>query len=1038
MYIERINQNKAFPNSSINFKLDISNPTYFLLSQGLLKIAYKYNKETDTFTYYAYSKLGASQLIFFYLSVDSSGSVKYESRNESSAYGLYRFLLNKEAGKDKEALSLIYQGIDESIIKFASLTVEENKRRLELRNSFLDNVSSLPDKKEVEIIRFDVSSIILCLGIKENYYGGLSDNAAIGFELSSSNKDKMLLNAYEFLDSFSYGIRKGKKKYDIKYDLVSKIVNPYIVLASYSMEDDARMGIDKIVDLLPSVKGSQIKINNEKFYLSEEVKEAGINLNEDGSISLNPDLRSGNEVRLFGSFSSIVSLNKGTSLLTIYTFSSEKAKKIYDYISLYKLSNDEIGYIQDLVVSKMKKEKGLKIVGSNNKYVIKYYVDYWKEVNKLTFKTELYFDNELVELDAFGSNEFAKEYYSAFEEEVSLLHGLINGEQTNESLIYAFLKSPYKDLSSFCELYLSANLNDLKKSGFNGIKVKLTIADGWVSGKVEDNEYNEEQINEIILAYKKKKQFVLVKNELININDEKVKNLVKVSELLNDETGKERNDLPFWTTFSLSNKEGISLDLSSSLNNFVSELSNYKKAKLDLPKELISTLRPYQKNGVKWLSTLNKYKLPALLADDMGLGKTLQTICFIKTLKEKGPILIVCPKSVTYNWQKEVKKWAPELKTNVVSGSIENRNKELEKIKEGREEIFITSYESLRNDLDKYSSCSFLLVILDEAQNIKNPKAKKSLAVKSIASKYRLALTGTPIENSAIDLFSIFDFLMEGYLGNDKEFASRYSSLDKESINELYNKIKPFYLRRRKEDVLSDLPPKTVEVVSVTMDEEESKFYKANLEKARLEENSGNAISILATITKLRTICVDTSSFFNGANFISSKLQFTLDKVRQGIETGHKFIIFSSFAKVLHHLNQLLNDEKIENRIIEGDTSAKDRVSISENFNTKDDIKVVLVSLKAGGTGLNLYGADIVIHLDPWWNVAEEEQATDRAHRIGQTRPVTVLKLVAFNTIEEKVLKLQEMKADIASSLIKEGDNAITKLSKDDIKFLLS
>ena len=331
------------------------------------------------------------------------------------------------------------------------------------------------------------------------------------------------------------------------------------------------------------------------------------------------------------------------------------------------------------------------------------------------------------------------------------------------------------------------------------------------------------------------------------------------------------------------------------------------------------------------------------------------------------------------------------------------------------------------------------MLILDEAQNIKNPHAKKSFAVKSIQSKYRLALTGTPIENSAIDLFSIFDFLMEGYLGNEKEFFSRYGGVpDKEKSNELYNKIKPFYLRRKKEDVLSDLPPKTVEVVSITMDEEESKIYKANLEKARIESNEGNPIAILATITKLRTISVDTPAFFEGANFISSKLQYSIDKIKQGLETGHKFIVFSSFTKVLHHLNELLNNENIPNKIIEGDTPAKERVSISEDFNKKNDFGVVLVSLKAGGTGLNLYGADMVIHLDPWWNVAAEEQASDRAHRIGQTRPVTVYKLVAFNTIEEKVLKLQEIKAGIVSSLIKEGDAGITKLSKEDIKFLLS
>ncbi len=1038
MYIDKIKLDKEFELEEIKENQKYVDILLSLFKEKKIKIAYSYDKETDSFTYHCYRQQLDDHLVYLSLKVDSSGSISYKKGEDVFAYSLCKYLLDVEKNKTPEELEKLYKGIDSSVLKSAFLSPEENRKRLTLRNSFLDMLGEKESIQE-DPINFIATEIRLYLHTDSSIYGSDYFTSNIIFYISNKDRDKIPLFPKELLSSTSSILKKGKKRYRINYSLIENLVNPCLVIASKYANSNLNVRESELPDLISLFRGQTIYLNNKKYYVNEELNEGGISLKEDGSISLLPDLESLHETLLFSSSDKLVTSNEKSSLIKIYSFRSEKSKSIYSYIYDHQLGEKEISYIQDLVISKMKKEKGLKIIGSNSKYKIKYYVDYLSELEKLVFKTELYFDEEEISKESFIQSEFANEYYSSFEEEVNSLHGLLNGEIKDPLYVYAFLSSQYKDLSTYCNLYLSSNLANLTRSKGTSIKVKLDSKDGWINGDISSNEFSEQEIRQIIESYKRKKEFVLIKDKLINLHDEEISSLVEINDLLKDSKGKKKEDLPFWTTFMLSSKKGIEVDLSSSLNDFVTDLANFKKNKLDLPKELSSVLRPYQKNGVKWLSTLNKYRLPALLADDMGLGKTLQTICFIKTLKQKGPVLIVCPKSVTYNWQKEIEKWAPELKSNVISGSVESRAKSLNEISKGTNEIFITSYETLRNDEDKYSSLSFLLLILDEAQNIKNPHAKKSFAVKSIQSKYRLALTGTPIENSAIDLFSIFDFLMEGYLGNEKEFFSRYGGVpDKEKSNELYNKIKPFYLRRKKEDVLSDLPPKTVEVVSITMAEEESKIYKANLEKARIESNEGNPIAILATITKLRTICVDTPAFFEGANFISSKLQYSIDKIKQGLETGHKFIVFSSFTKVLHHLNQLLNKENIPNKIIEGDTPAKERVSISEDFNKKNDFGVVLVSLKAGGTGLNLYGADMVIHLDPWWNVAAEEQASDRAHRIGQTRPVTVYKLVAFNTIEEKVLKLQEIKAGIVSSLIKEGDAGITKLSKEDIKFLLS
>ena len=351
--------------------------------------------------------------------------------------------------------------------------------------------------------------------------------------------------------------------------------------------------------------------------------------------------------------------------------------------------------------------------------------------------------------------------------------------------------------------------------------------------------------------------------------------------------------------------------------------------------------------------------------------------------------------------------------------------------------IYITSYDSLRRDIDLYKG-TFRFVIADEAQYIKNQNTLKSTAIKQLKSQMNFALTGTPIENGLADLWSIFDYLMPGYLADYSHFKSRYESLilhdDDEALDLLKKRVQPFILRRTKKDVLKDLPDKIEEIYYCKMDEKQEELYKAYVQNIKndLKEN-GN--QVLALITRLRQICITPQLIYEN-EFNSAKLALALELIKRALASEHRILIFSQFASVFPILGKMLDAEEIKYFTLDGTTKALNRLEMVEKFNNDEQYKVFMISLKAGGTGLNLTGADMVIHLDPWWNVSAENQATDRAYRIGQTKNVHVLKLVCKDTIEEKVLLLQKIKNDLASSIIHSQEKNIT-ITKDDILKLL-
>ena len=374
--------------------------------------------------------------------------------------------------------------------------------------------------------------------------------------------------------------------------------------------------------------------------------------------------------------------------------------------------------------------------------------------------------------------------------------------------------------------------------------------------------------------------------------------------------------------------------------------------------------------------------------------------------------------SLVYNWENECVKWNINKNCVVINGLFPEREKIINSITENT--IYVTSYDSLRRDIDLYKN-KFRFVIADEAQIIKNQFTLKSEAVKTVQGEVLFALTGTPIENGLSDLWNIFDFIMPGYLSNYQTFRNRYEDLimhdDYEALDKLKARVMPFILRRNKKDVL-DLGDKIEDYIYCKMGSEQKKLYDVYVEKLREDLKSGGD-NVLSLITRLRQICITPELIFK-EKFEDTKIAVTLDLLKSQIGAGHRILLFSQFANVFPIISKELEKENINYFVLDGKTKSKDRIDMVDEFNSNESIKVFLISLKAGGMGLNLVGADMVVHLDPWWNSSVQNQATDRAYRMGQTKDVYVVKLICKDTIEEKVVKLQELKSKLADSVVSE------------------
>lgn len=487
------------------------------------------------------------------------------------------------------------------------------------------------------------------------------------------------------------------------------------------------------------------------------------------------------------------------------------------------------------------------------------------------------------------------------------------------------------------------------------------------------------------------------------------------------------------------------------INNFNQELL---LEEFDLPQNLKAQLRYYQKIGFNWLKILDNYQFGGILADDMGLGKTLQILAvilsYVENTKKEGnvvkPSIVISPSSLTLNWLNEVHKFTPDLKVQVIRGTAYERKRQISKI--SNYDLIITSYDLLKRDIEIYQEYNhqFRYAVADEAQYLKNSNTQNAKAIKQIKAQSRFALTGTPIENSLAEIWSIFDFIMPGYLFGYKNFKTIYETPiikdnDESAMKKLKMLIEPFVLRRTKKEVLTELPEKTITILNNEMEEEQQNVYLTYLAQAKEELTSEIKINgfeksqmkILALLTRLRQICCHPRLFLENYNGTSSKLEQCIEIVEDAIASEHKILIFSTYTSMFEIMEEELKARNISYYKLTGATKVDERIKMVDEFNENPDIKIFLISLKAGGTGLNLTGADMVIHYDPWWNLSAENQATDRAYRIGQKNNVQVYKLITKNSIEEKIYELQMKKEELIDNILSTKTTFINKLTKEEI-----
>lgn len=559
---------------------------------------------------------------------------------------------------------------------------------------------------------------------------------------------------------------------------------------------------------------------------------------------------------------------------------------------------------------------------------------------------------------------------------------------------------------------------------------------GYMSMKLDIEGVDSNEYREIFSSYKNNNRLYRMKNgAYLDLKDNDLEQAFKLIDILNIyndfDNMKIANNKAIYLEKLIEEEDLSFVNGSKYVSNVVKKFDKVKSKNYEVPKDLNATLRDYQVSGFEFFKTLSDYQFGGILADEMGLGKTIQTIAFLLSNKDKKSIVIT-PTALIYNWKNELEKFAPTLKVGLLHAAKSEREKILDNI--DNYDVILTTYTTYKNDIDKYKNINFDYCIIDEAQNIKNPDAIITKAIKNVNAKVKFALTGTPIENNLMELWSIFDFIMPGYLYNKSKFKSIFVNNDK-NIIELKNLIKPFILRRTKKEVITELPDKIEQKIIIDLEKEHKRAYKGyvNLITRKIKENNQDNITVFSYLTKLRQLCLSPELMVKNYQGKNSKLDVLINIINDS--SDEKILVFSQFTKVLEVIGKRLNEENISYSYLDGKTSAKDRVKLVEEFNTNNN-KVFLISLKAGGTGLNLTSANIVVHFDPWWNPAVEDQASDRAHRIGQKNVVNVIKLIAKGTAEERVINLQETKKELIEDVINgnlDNSSTLKNLSKDDI-----
>lgn len=643
--------------------------------------------------------------------------------------------------------------------------------------------------------------------------------------------------------------------------------------------------------------------------------------------------------------------------------------------------------------------------------------------------------------------------FTKYMTKVDANEGLAFIEHSHDA-IYEFLNHGFEELSQTCEIYITDKFKKLQIKESVNITMGVRIESDLLKINFDTYDFPVDELQQVLQAYRLNKKYYRMKNgSFVNIEDSALQELSSILDSLHvseKEISSGKIKVPKYRALyvdnSLKDADMIKVDRDSSYKDIIRDIRNVQDSDFEVPSSLKFILRNYQKVGFRWLKTMAKYGFGGILADDMGIGKTIQVITLLEDEKlhnNTSISLVVCPSSLILNWQSEIEKFSTSLTSILISGDSEERKRMIQK--SDTYDVIITSYDYLKRDVAYYDNMQFKYQIIDEAQYIKNHNTKNAICVKQIQAAHRFALTGTPIENSLAELWSIFDFLMPEYLYSYAYFKKHYEfpivkENDVLALRELQRMVEPFILRRVKKDVLKELPEKVENTMLIEMDEEIRKLYMANvsliksdLSKKFKEKGFENSkIMILSMLTRLRQLCCDPRLLYENFNRSGNKIEACMEFVANCYESGKKVLIFSQFTSLLSLLEKELMKQETPYYLLKGSTPKIQRQMLVNTFNS-DDTPVFLISLKAGGTGLNLTSAEVVIHFDPWWNISAQNQATDRAYRIGQHNNVQVVKLIMKDTIEEKIMHLQNLKQNLSDSIIHQNEGVITSMSKDEI-----
>ncbi len=708
----------------------------------------------------------------------------------------------------------------------------------------------------------------------------------------------------------------------------------------------------------------------------------------------------------------------------------------------------------------MPKELGVKVL-----------LDYDKKGN-IVLKPIYCYDN--VEIDPFkiknGKYESFRDILAEAKVEKTFKTTGFEIDEENGQYILKSNEDIYRFLTVEAELYMQ-KFEVLVTDEFKSKEIRrpkigqlgVRVENDLLSVDFDKMNIREEDLVDVLKQYRMKKKYYRLKDgTFINLDNSKDLDIISdITENMNLDIKAMNNGnikLPLYRSAYLNsildNTENIDIIKDEKYKEIVDKVEDSRELEYNIPNGVKDILRHYQKVGYNWLKVIDEYKFGGILADDMGLGKTLQIISVILSYIEScqkskvkiKPSIVICPSSLSLNWKNEITKFNAKINVLVIKGMAKERRELIKDIK--NHQLVITSYDLIKRDIEEYiaEDVNFKYIIVDEAQYIKNSNTKNAKAIKRLSAETRYALTGTPIENSLAELWSIFDYILPGYLYGYSKFRDVYEmpivkDENKQAMEKLKKLIAPFILRRLKKEVLTELPEKTISILSNEMEEEQLKIYNSYLIQARkqIKEELGNnsfeksQIKILALLTRLRQVCCHPSLFIDNYKGESSKLIQCMELVKEAIESGHKILLFSQYTSMFEIIEKELQNKGIQYFKLTGNTKVEQRVKMVDEFNESEDIKVFLISLKAGGTGLNLTSADTVIHYDPWWNLSAENQATDRAYRIGQKNAVQVYKLITNSTIEEKIQKMQERKGKLIEDVLSNEETFINKLTKDEV-----